>query len=118
MKKQTLLKNEQRKRRALRVRAKLLGTKECPRFSVFRSLRYLFAQAIDDSSGRTIVSLHSKKVNHIGKRVDIAFEFGKRFAGLLQKQGIEQIVFDRGHYAYHGRVKALASGLREGGVKF
>ncbi len=112
------VKRMKRRRRALRVRAKMTGTDKCPRVSMFRSLQSIAAQAIDDTEGRTVASWHSKRQKTQGKKVEISYESGKYFGGLLKEKGITQIVFDRGSYRYHGRVKAFADGIREAGIKF
>jgi large subunit ribosomal protein L18 len=102
-----------------RVRGKVQGTAERPRLAVFRSLRFISVQAIDDTKGVTLAAAHSKEV---GKKatlsVGTAEELAKIFAGKLKKAGIENVVFDRGGYKYHGRVKALAEGLRTEGIVF
>lgn len=110
-----------KQRRKQRVRAKISGTAERPRLSVFRSNRNVFAQAIDDRKRSTIVSVSSgdvrSKDQKAGKKSDEAREVGKELAKRLIKKHIQSVVFDRGAYLYHGRVKALAEGLREGGIK-
>jgi large subunit ribosomal protein L18 len=111
--------NSMRARRAVRVRSKVRGTSERPRLSVFRSNRALWAQVIDDASGRTLVSADS---NHLGDKgltkKDQAAKVGQLVAERAKAAGIERVVFDRGSYLYHGRVKALADGAREGGLDF
>lgn len=105
--------------RHARVRGKISGTETCPRLAVNRSLRFLTVQAIDDAKGVTLAAAHSKEV---GKKATLsvatAEELAKIFAGRLKKAGIEKAVFDRGGYKYHGRVKALAEGLRKEGIIF
>lgn len=105
--------------RHARVRGKISGTAECPRLAVHKSLRFLTIQAIDDTKSVTLAAAHSKEV---GKKatlsVTTAEELAKIFAGRLKKAGIEKAVFDRGGYRYHGRVKALAEGLRKEGITF
>ncbi len=101
-----------------RVRAKVKGTKDRPRLSVFRSNRGAFAQLIDDTTGSTLVSLNHKKVPSSKNKTDQSFQMGKLLAAEAKKKRISCIVFDRGGYKYHGRVKALASGAREGGLIF
>lgn len=118
-------KNLIRERRHARVRAKIQGTAKCPRLSVFRSARYIYAQLIDDNTGNTLASADDcetskKKVNggdRTGK-VASAFVAGKLLAEKAIEKGVKEVVFDRGEYKYHGRVKALAEGAREGGLKF
>ncbi len=104
-----------------RVRARVLGTKERPRVSVFKSNRYLFVQLVDDSSGKTIVSsqAHSgKKSASKSKKSESAQKIGEGLAKRAKEAGITEVIFDRGGYKYHGRVKSLADGLRAGGLKF
>ena len=110
---------EARLRRHRRVRGKVAGTPERPRLAVFRSNRGIFAQLVDDASGRTLagaswVGLKGFK----GDKSEQAKEVGKQLAAVAKKAGVEAVVFDRGGYLYHGRVKALAEGAREGGLKF
>lgn len=109
-----------RERRRRRVRGKIAGTAERPRLSVFRSNRGVSAQLIDDTSGRTLAAAswqHLKK-SFKGTKTDQAKEVGKLLASNAKKAGVETCVFDRGGYLYHGRVKALAEGAREGGLTF
>jgi large subunit ribosomal protein L18 len=109
-----------RLRRHRRVRAKVSGTAERPRLAVFRSNRGITAQLIDDQNARTLASaswLELKK-GFKGDKSAQAAEVGKTLAAAAKKAGIEACVFDRGGYLYHGRVKALADGAREGGLKF
>lgn len=105
--------------RHARVRGKISGTAERPRLAVHKSLRFLTVQAIDDTKGVTLAAAHSKEV---GKKATLsvatAEELAKIFAGRLKKAGIENAVFDRGGYKYHGRVKALAEALRTEGILF
>ncbi len=111
---------ETKRRRTLRTRSKIFGTPERPRLVVFRSNRYTYAQLIDDVVGRTLCSIDSDvKSVHAGRtKVDAAFELGKRLAKLAKKQGITAVVFDKGPYKYHGRVRSFAEGAREGGLVF
>ncbi len=98
----------------------MLGTKEVPRVSIFRSNKHIFAQLIDDGAGKTIVSsmVKSKSKSTIkGNKTETASTVGEMLAKKAQDAGISQAVFDRGGYKYHGRVKALAEGLRRGGLK-
>jgi large subunit ribosomal protein L18 len=106
------------KRREKRVRAKARGTAERPRLSVFRSNRYIYAQLVDDTEGRTLVSMSSKTLKNSKTKVEQAKEVGKRLAKDALKKGIKKVVFDRGRYKYHGRVKALADGARAEGLEF
>ncbi len=111
--------HQARMRRHRRVRGKVSGTAERPRLAVFRSNRGVFAQLVDDATGKTLagaswVGLKGFK----GDKSEQAREVGKALAAAAKKTGIESVVFDRGGYLYHGRVKALADGAREGGLKF
>ncbi|SRR6056297_161985 len=113
-------KNLQRQRRHQRVRAKIKGTSDRPRLSVFRSRRIVYIQLIDDSAGKTLASVNEKELKK-GKnknKTDISFEAGKVIAEKARKIKIETAVFDKGGYKYHGRVKAVAEGARENGLKF
>lgn len=112
-----------RKKRQFRLRRKLMGRAEQPRFSVYRSNDHIYAQIIDDERGVTLVSLSSldkRAYEQLAKKrgLEKAHEIGKMIAAQATTQGIEKVVFDRGGYRYHGRVKALADGAREGGLKF
>jgi large subunit ribosomal protein L18 len=109
-----------RERRHRRIRGKVAGTAERPRLAVFRSNKGIFAQLVDDESGRTIAgaSWLGLKKSFKGNKTEQAAEVGKTLAEVAKKAGIEAVVFDRGGYLYHGRVKALAEGAREGGLKF
>ena len=112
--------NAQRLKRHKRVRAKISGTPEMPRLNVFRSETNIYAQVIDDVSGVTLVSGSSldNAVEGYGGNVAAATAVGKLVAERAKAKGIETVVFDRGGYLYHGRVKALAEGAREGGLQF
>jgi len=115
-----LTKPQARARRHRRVRGKVSGTAERPRLVVFRSNRGIEAQLVDDLEGRTVAAaswLHLKK-SFKGTKTAQAAEVGKLLAANAKKAGIERVVFDRGGYLYHGRVKALAESAREGGLKF
>ena len=109
-----------RRRRHLRVRLKVAGTAERPRLVVFRSNRGISAQLIDDSTGRTLtgVSWVQLKKSFKGGKTEQAAEVGKLLAETAKNAGVEEVVFDRAGYLYHGRVKALADGAREGGLRF
>lgn len=128
---------EKRKRRHKRVRSKIFGTAEIPRLFVFRSAKHIYVQLIDDEKGRTLISAndlelqrskiknkkkaksHSKEKELIRKgKVAIAYEVGKLIATKALEKKIKKVVFDRGGYKYHGRVKSLAEGAREGGLNF
>jgi large subunit ribosomal protein L18 len=137
-----LKKQEKRLRRHRRIRSKISGTKDRPRLCVFKSQKHIYAQLIDDKKGQTILSssdlelkkskiknqklktrLKSKKLKKEEKpartgKVAIAYEVGKLIAEKAFKEKIEKVVFDRGGYKYHGRVKALAEGAREAGLEF
>lgn len=107
-------------RRHGRVRKKVHGTVHRPRLAVFRSNRFIYAQVIDDDGGQTLVAASSREGSLADKRltVDTASEVGKLVGSRARDAGIETVVFDRGGYAYHGRVKALAEGARESGLEF
>jgi len=135
------LKQEKRQRRHKRIRAKVSGNARQPRLCVFRSVKHIYARLIDDEEGRTILSssdlelkkpkiknqelkiqIENKEIERskkilIGKTA-LAYEVGKLIAEKARQKKIEKVVFDRGGYKYHGRVKALAEGAREGGLKF
>lgn len=114
-----MTKPAQRLRRRRRVRAKIRGTAERPRISVFRSNRGIFAQLIDDDSGRTIASVNWTEGDLRGlKRMEQATRAGTLLADRAKAAGVDTAVFDRGGYQYHGRIKALADGAREGGLAF
>jgi large subunit ribosomal protein L18 len=116
----TLTTRQARERRHRRVRGKVAGTAERPRLAVFRSNHGIVAQLVDDEAGLTLAAaswLELKK-SFKGTKSDQAREVGKLLADAAQKAGVETCVFDRGGYLYHGRVKALADGAREGGLKF
>ena len=120
-----LKKQERRIRRHKMVRVKIKGTIKVPRFCVFRSNKHIYGQLIDDEKGKTLITVSDKEVKsrkdskeaRKGK-VSIAYEVGKLTAKKAVEKKIKKIVFDRGGYKYHGRVKALAEGLREGGLQF
>ena len=107
-------KNEARLRRHRRVRNKISGTAARPRLDVFRSAKHIYAQIIDDEQGVTLVSASTmdKDFNGFGGNVEAAAEIGKKVAAKALEKGITEVVFDRGGYVYHGRVKALADGAR------
>lgn len=104
--------------RTLRIRSKLKGSSEKPRISVFRSNKYLYAQLIDDTNGKTMFSISEKqsKLEPAKKPVERARELGVLFAKQMKDKKVDRAVFDRGGYRYHGVVKAFADGIREGGV--
>lgn len=106
-----------RARRQKRIRAKVSGTSERPRLSIFKSNKSIQAQIIDDTKGVTLVAISTKEVK--GKtKTEEAMTAGKSLAELAKKAGLSKVVFDRGGYIYTGRVKALADGAREGGLEF
>ena len=112
--------SDARQRRHRRVRKHLRGTADRPRLAVFRSNRYIYAQVIDDDTGRTVASASSRESAIKGKTltVDTAGQVGKLIAARAKDAGVESVVFDRGGFAFHGRVKALADAAREDGLKF
>jgi large subunit ribosomal protein L18 len=117
------LKQVQRLRRRRHVRRKIVGTVERPRLTVFRSSKHIYAQLIDDLTGRTLAAASSlapdlRKDVVYGGNVKAAQAVGKRLAELAKERGITKAAFDRGHYRYHGRIKALADAAREGGLQF
>jgi large subunit ribosomal protein L18 len=103
-----------------RIRSKVLGTAERPRLAIFRSNTEIYAQLIDDTKGITLISFstRSKDFSRTGNKVEQSTAVGKTIAQLAKTKGIEAVVFDRGGFLYHGRVKAVADGAREGGLKF
>lgn len=127
-----LKKREKKYIRHKRVRAKIKGTAKVPRLCVFRSLNHIYAQVINDDEGKTIISADSREISKKTSSKNLSAQAGKKYPGKLEKayqvgkliakksqeKKIEKIVFDRGGYKYHGRIKALAEGAREGGLKF
>lgn len=113
-------KNKSRLKRHTRVRAKISGTAQCPRLNVFRSSMHIYAQLIDDVNGVTLASASTteKSFSGYGGNKEAAEKIGKTVAERAKAAGIEQVVFDRSGYVYHGRVAALADGARAGGLKF
>ena len=109
--------DEQRHRRHLRVRKKVTGTAERPRLVVFRSLKHITAQLVDDVSRRTLLTVTSTELES-GSKTARSLEVGKRVASRAKDLGFTKVVFDRAGYRYHGRVKAVADGAREGGLEF
>jgi large subunit ribosomal protein L18 len=117
------LKQVRRLRRRRHVRRKIVGTVERPRLTVFRSSKHIYAQLIDDLNGRTLAATNSnapdlRKSVPYGGNVKAAQVVGKRLAEIAKERGITKAAFDRGHYRYHGRIKALADAAREGGLQF
>ncbi|MEE4117201.1 MAG: 50S ribosomal protein L18 [Marinilabiliaceae bacterium] len=117
-----LTKVERRTRIRRRIRKKLSGTADCPRLAVFRSNKQVYVQVIDDNTGKTLAAASSKEKSVAGneklKKVEQAAMVGKLIAEKCKENGISRVVFDRGGYKYHGRVKSLADAAREGGLKF
>jgi large subunit ribosomal protein L18 len=114
---------EARRRVRVRIRYRLKGSGERPRLAVFKSGRHIYAQVIDDASGKTIAQASSldpglKKEGKAGANVGTAKRVGKLVADRAKEKGIARVVFDRGGYVYHGKVKALADAAREGGLEF
>ncbi len=115
--------NATRARRARRTRAKIRGTANRPRLSVFRSAKHLSAQIIDDATGKTLAAASSQAIDAkalaaLKGKTTVAAEVGKMIAEAGKKAGVDAVVFDRGRFAYHGRVKALAEAARENGLTF
>jgi large subunit ribosomal protein L18 len=108
---------EKRYRRHLRVRKKVTGTADRPRLVIFRSLKHISAQLVDDVAGRTLMTVSSTDLSE-GKKTEKSKEVGKRLASRAKDSGVTKVVFDRAGYKYHGRVKAVADGAREGGLEF
>lgn len=116
-----LSKSEKRNKIRRRIRKVSFGTPERPRLSVFRSNKEIYAQIIDDTTGKTLAAASSRDKDLSaakGTKSEIASEVGKVLAKKAQTAGVEAVAFDRGGYQYHGRVKSLAEGAREGGLKF
>ena len=110
---------EARARRKRRIRGRLHGTPERPRVSVFRSNKAIYAQLVDDATATTIAAARSNEVKDPGlKKSEVAKKVGELLAQRAKDKGIDRVVFDRSGYLYHGRVKALAEGAREGGLVF
>ncbi len=107
------MRNKKRLHRKKRIRSKISGTEKCPRLSVFRSLRGLYVQIIDDEKGKTLLSTSSK-----GATIEGAKKVGKIISEKCIKANIKKIVFDRSGYKYHGKIKALAEEVRKNGIKF
>ena len=112
-------KNENRQRRHERIRRKVVGTSSCPRLNIFRSNANIHAQIIDDEKGNTLVACSSVDLKlENGGNVEAAKKVGSEIANRAKAKNIENVVFDRGGYIYHGRIKAFAEAAREGGLKF
>ena len=112
--------NKEKRRLRIRrgIRSKVSGTSEKPRLSVFKSNKAIYAQIIDDTTGRTLTAASSSETGNKGVNVEVSKGVGKKLAEKALASGIERIVFDRNGYIYHGKIKALADGAREGGLKF
>ena len=116
-------KNESRQKIHSRIRRRMLGTAERPRLNVYRSLNHIYAQLINDLDGVTVVSANTlegvpKGERRTGGNLAAAKEVGRKLAERAKEKGVTQVVFDRGGYLYHGRIKALADAAREAGLKF
>ncbi len=124
MKSASQKKQESRTRRRARVRARVIGTAKRPRLAVFRSAKHIYAQVIDDAAGRTLAAVSdaevkgAKAAEGMDAKVAAAFAAGAVLAEKAKKAGITAVVFDRGGFSYHGRVKALSDGARAGGLEF
>lgn len=116
-------KHELRRRRHYRLRRKVAGTAERPRLAVYRSLNHIYAQIIDDTQGKTLVAASTldtplRGEKHAGGNVSAAQKVGSLLAERAKEAGVSRVVFDRGGFKYHGRVKSLADAAREGGLEF
>lgn len=105
-----------RLKRHMKIRKRIVGTEKSPRLSVFRSSKHIYAQIIDDSQGKTLVSVSDLTIS--GKKTEKAYAVGKKLAEKAVKKKITEVIFDRGGFLYHGRITELAKGAREGGLKF
>ena len=113
-----ITKTARRKRIRFGIRKNISGTPQRPRVSVFKSNRAIYAQIVDDVNGKTLASSSTKEIGKDSLNIEIAREVGKKLAENAKSAGIETVIFDRARYKYHGRVKSLADGAREGGLKF
>ncbi|MFQ6083431.1 MAG: 50S ribosomal protein L18 [Candidatus Aminicenantia bacterium] len=123
IKDKVILKRKARERIKRRIRKKIRGTKERPRLCVYKSNKYIYAQAVGDEQGVTIISASSLEKGLRGtqknaKNIEVSKKVGQKIAERLLKKKIKKVVFDRGGYPYHGRIKALAEGAREKGLEF
>lgn len=117
VKKKTLKKNDRRIRRKKHIRKIIFGTQSFPRLSVFKSIKNIYIQAINDDEGHTIASLNSISVNFLEKnKSDMSYKLGQMFGVLLKEKGIKKASFDRNGFKYSGRISKLADGIRESGV--
>ncbi|MFH1979341.1 MAG: 50S ribosomal protein L18 [Patescibacteria group bacterium] len=114
----TKIKNKKKEARKKRVRAKITGTNDCPRLSVFRSTKHISLQLIDDENNKTLVYSDDKNTTEKMTKTEVAFRVGETFAKEATKKGFKKVIFDRGGCLYHGRVKAVAEGARKGGLEF
>ncbi len=110
-------KNKARKKRHFRIRRKISGTGQIPRLNVFRSNKAIYAQIIDDTTQKTLVSASSKELKLEGNNIEVSTKVGELLAKKAKDNNITEVVFDRGGYVYHGKVKALAEAAREAGLK-
>lgn len=115
--KKTTIKTAKRERRHKRIRAKVQGTKEVPRLSVYKSNKYMYAQLIDDTKGNTLAAANSSLIKK-GTMLEKALETGKALGKIAKEKKISKVVFDRGGFMYAGRIKAVAEGAREAGLTF
>lgn len=115
---QNSIKVEKRLRRQRRVRAKVIGRIDRPRLNIFRSLRHITAQLIDDAAGKTLAAVSDREIKTKGTKTEAAQHVGEQIAAKAKALGITTVVFDRAGYKYHGRVKAIAEGARKGGLVF
>ena len=118
MKNTEKIKRENRIKRHKKVRAKIFGSAKIPRLNLYRSNKGFFIQLIDDQAGVTLASINNKEIKSGKTKIDKAKEAGKLIAEKAKKANIKKVIFDRGGYKYHGRVKAVADGAREGGLEF
>lgn len=116
--KERQIKIKRKQKRNSRIRSKILAKRILPRLTVFRSNKYIYAQIIDDQKGKTLVASSEKETTSDGNKTLKANALGKSLADKAKKRKINKVVFDRGSYKYHGRVKAFAEGAREGGLQF
>ena len=113
-----ITKIQRRNKIKARIRGKISGTAARPRMTVFRSNKQIYVQLVDDLAGKTLVSASSKGLEANGTKIEVAAAVGKAIAEKAQAAGINEVVFDRNGYLFHGRVKSLADAVREGGLKF
>ncbi|MDI6777853.1 MAG: 50S ribosomal protein L18 [Patescibacteria group bacterium] len=111
-------KNKLKQKRAVRIRAKIFGTASRPRLCIFRSLKDIYIQLVDDEKEKTIAALDSRKIKGGKNNIETAWKIGAEIAKIAKEKKIAKVVFDKHGYKYHGKVKALAEGAREGGLIF